>query len=558
MRDKTDAELLRQYYHANSEAAFGEIVARHTDFVYSVALRSVRSSDVACDIAQGVFTDLARKARGLTETTTDRASLAGWLYRSTRYAVLNQIRDEQRRLAHERQAMEELLSHSGGDGASDWSRIQSLLDEAMDDLKEEDREALLLRYFKNQDFRAIGRALGVSDDTAQKRVSRAVGRLRDYLDARGVTLGASGIVTAISANAVQAAPAGLAASISAGVLAAAKLAGASSAVAASTATKTIAMTTLQKVIATALLTAAVGTVAYKQRQVSHLSAKVNSMRMEQAPIAARLADLAKENQRLSNVVMELRSSQSQSQTQFAELMKLRGKAGLSQQYSQEIAKLKSLLAREKSNKAASVPIKRFYQNDPSERLGRMRSFLHLTDDQVEVIRLIMTNQMTSEMMSARSTREQKLRPEATAEIDPESDIKAVLNPEQLAAYPEYQKSERSEVAGLVARSYSQQLAEEFDLAPGKAEALRSSLYELESESANSSLVAAVRRAKLSGNTSDLVNLCLELQESKIEQRIKAIQPFLTPEQLEAYRDQQNEQVGRYSKIVKAEYTKNKN
>jgi hypothetical protein len=114
------------------------------------------------------------------------------------------------------------------------------------------------------------------------------------------------------------------------------------------------------------------------------------------------------------------------------------------------------------------------------------------------------------------------------------------------------------VVGLVARSYTQQLAAEFDLTPEKAEALRSSLYELESEPANSSLVAAVRRAKLSGNTSDLVNLCLELQKSKIEQRIKAIQPFLTPEQLEAYRDQQNEQIGRYSKIVKAEYTKNEN
>src|SRR5207245_8141029 len=120
-----------------------------------------------------------------------------------------------------------------------------LLDEAMHALDDTDRAAVLLRYFENKSLREVGAALGASDDAAQKRVSRAVERLREFFAKRGVTVGASGLVVAITANAVQAAPVGLAVTIST----AAAIAGTTIAAAATaTATKTIAMTTLQKTL----------------------------------------------------------------------------------------------------------------------------------------------------------------------------------------------------------------------------------------------------------------------------------------------------------------------
>src|SRR5437870_3385993 len=67
MHETSDAQLLRDYADRGSEAAFGELVTRHTDFVYSAAVRQVDSPDLACDITQSVFTDLARKARTLAE-----------------------------------------------------------------------------------------------------------------------------------------------------------------------------------------------------------------------------------------------------------------------------------------------------------------------------------------------------------------------------------------------------------------------------------------------------------------------------------------------------------
>jgi len=237
MHEQSDVKLLRDYAEDGHEAAFRELVTRHADLVYSSALRQVNSPDLAGDLAQGVFADLARKARLVAEQMAGGNSLAGWLHRSTRYAALNHRRDTRRRCINEREAMEQFLINS--ESVQDWEYIRPLLDEALDSLDDEDREALLLRYFKNQDFRAIGLALGISDDTAQKRASRAVERLRKFFSKRNITIGASGLVMLVSANAVQAAPVGLTSAIFAAAI---------STSTAMTATKIVAMTTLQKTL----------------------------------------------------------------------------------------------------------------------------------------------------------------------------------------------------------------------------------------------------------------------------------------------------------------------
>ena len=266
MQEQSDAQLLRDYAEHGGEPAFREIVTRHTDLVYSAALRCVNSSDLACDVAQSVFTDLARKARPLADKLVDNASLVGWLYRSTRFAALNQLRDDRRRLAHERQAMEQLLSNS--ETAPDWDRVRAVLDEAMDNLSDEDRDALLLRFFKNHDFRAVGRALGVSDDTAQKRVSRALEKLHEHLTRRGITTTATLLSAVIVANAVQAAPAGLAVTISA----AAVLAGTTFATTTTaTVTKAMALTKIKFITAAiiAALSIPLALVLYQNASLRH-------------------------------------------------------------------------------------------------------------------------------------------------------------------------------------------------------------------------------------------------------------------------------------------------
>jgi RNA polymerase sigma factor (sigma-70 family) len=201
-------DLLRQFARENSQDAFTEIVRRHVNLVYSAAFRQVRSPQLAEEVAQSVFADLARAAKKLNSKTI----LTAWLYSVARRTAIDVIRKESRRQLRDQIAMEMTNMNAT---ANDWTQIEPLLDDAMAALEETDRSAILLRYFENKSLREVGEALGTSDDAAQKRVSRAVEQLREFFSKRNVTIGAGGLAVLISANAVQSAPVGLAATISA-------------------------------------------------------------------------------------------------------------------------------------------------------------------------------------------------------------------------------------------------------------------------------------------------------------------------------------------------------
>ena len=109
--------------------------------------------------------------------------------------------------------MQSILYDSAGDAS--WEQLAPILDEAMAQLKGQDRDALVLRFFENKSLQEIGAALGVEERAAQKRVARSLEKLRAIFAKRGVALTAAIIAGAVSANSVQAAPISLAASISA-------------------------------------------------------------------------------------------------------------------------------------------------------------------------------------------------------------------------------------------------------------------------------------------------------------------------------------------------------
>src|SRR5436309_6065286 len=202
-----DLDLLGKFTRDQSQDAFTALVQRHLDLVYCAALRQVRSPQLAEEVAQSVFTDLARNAARLKSDTI----LTAWLYQVTRRTAINVVRGEARRQLREQIAFEMNAMNAT---ASDWTHIEPILDEAMHALDDTDRTAVLLRYFENKSLREVGATLGTSENAAQKRLARAVERLREFFAKRGVTVGASGLVIVISANAVEGAPVGLAVTIS--------------------------------------------------------------------------------------------------------------------------------------------------------------------------------------------------------------------------------------------------------------------------------------------------------------------------------------------------------
>jgi len=261
MNSQTDQQLLGEYTEHRSESAFTELVQRHIDFIHSAALRLVRDAHLAEDVTQAVFVALAQNARSLTE----RPVLAGWLHRTAQNLAANVVRSDVRRRAREQQAvaMNELFNHESD---PTWADVAPHLDAALGDLNDTDRDALLLRYFDHKSAREIAQLLGISDEAAQKRVHRAVERLRERFAQRGVAVGASGLVALVCLNAVQAAPAGLALKISAAAVLVGTAAHTSTVLASA---KIIAMTTLQKSIVAAALVAAIGSGIYATRHGTH-------------------------------------------------------------------------------------------------------------------------------------------------------------------------------------------------------------------------------------------------------------------------------------------------
>jgi len=209
----TDSQQLLADYVANgSESAFRELVSRYLDLVYSTATRMVDGdTHRANDVAQTVFVDLARMAARLSPDTR----LGGWLHRHTCFVARTVMRGERRRQARERQAVEMSTLDNHPDRA--LAEIAPVLDEAINELGADDREAILLRFFERRNLRGVGEALGTSENVAQKRVARAVQELAALLRRQGFTVPAAALAAGLSASAVKAAPAGLALSIAANV-----------------------------------------------------------------------------------------------------------------------------------------------------------------------------------------------------------------------------------------------------------------------------------------------------------------------------------------------------
>lgn len=206
-----DAELLRGFVERREEAAFAQLVERHLNPVYSTALRMVREPALAEDVAQSVFVQLARKA----PTIREAQSIPGWLYRVTHCQAVNAVRAEQTRRRYEAEAMKDAQP----DLHAAWESISSGLEEAIATLNPAEQDLVVMRYFQNRSWREVGAAVALSEDTVQRRVDRALNKLRAYFGRTGVAVPATVIGLAVAAYAVHAAPAGLAADVTAASLA---------------------------------------------------------------------------------------------------------------------------------------------------------------------------------------------------------------------------------------------------------------------------------------------------------------------------------------------------
>ncbi|MEO8427619.1 MAG: sigma-70 family RNA polymerase sigma factor [Verrucomicrobiota bacterium] len=332
MKSRTDRELLGEYVERDTQAAFAELVRRYIDLVYSVAIRMVMNRQHAEDVTQAVFVVLACQARQLTE----RPVLSGWLHRTTQNLAAKIVRTEVRRRAREQEAATMQLDTPGTEPA--WEQIAPFLDDAISQLSDTDRDALTLRFFERKTARDLGERLGLSEEAAQKRVTRALERLRSVFAKHGLLIPSTALAGAISLQAVQAAPVGLAATVIASI-----------SVAATTGTSTLgilklmASTKLKVCLASLVAAGMAGTIVLQHQTNDKLQSELASLQSQLAEAKSAPAPVMQGD---TDELARLRAEHS-------ELLRLRGEAGRLRQNQAEVARLESDNARLRASQQSS-------------------------------------------------------------------------------------------------------------------------------------------------------------------------------------------------------------
>jgi RNA polymerase sigma factor (sigma-70 family) len=305
-----DATLLRRYAGEQAEEAFAELVGRHIGLVHSAALRQVGGNAAsAADVTQAVFTELARHADRLAR----HPALTGWLYTTTHHLATRHVRSETRRHRREQEAhaMQELLHEPAAEPPPDWTRLRPVLDDAMHELGETDRLAVLLRHFERRPLADVGARLGLSENAARMRVDRALDKLHAKLAKRGVTSTAAALAVALSGQAVTAAPAALTAAVTTAALAAAV-----------TTTSTLGLFTLMTAtklkLTGALLLALTGAAVILQ------SRALQQQRAENGALRQQLAQLTTEAQAARTTAAQNAEELARLRQPQTELLRLRG------------------------------------------------------------------------------------------------------------------------------------------------------------------------------------------------------------------------------------------
>jgi len=181
--DAEDVRLMRLVARGDTRA-FEELIERHQALVAGTAARMLGSNSDVEDIAQQVFIRVWKSARRYVP----RAKFTTWLLKITRNLVFNELRRAKRRAQVPLQAepdLEEIPLKDETNPAPDASlledELQRAIEEAIMQLPESQRMALVLRRYEQLSYEQIAEVLDLSVPAVKSVLFRARTELRSRL-----------------------------------------------------------------------------------------------------------------------------------------------------------------------------------------------------------------------------------------------------------------------------------------------------------------------------------------------------------------------------------------
>jgi len=183
--DVIDVELMRKTALGDLDA-FEELVERHQHRVFGTAVRMLNSQEDAEDIAQQVFVRVWKSAKRYKPT----AKFSTWLMTITRNLVLNEVRRRTRKPIWFLEEQDENASGRVPDQSApnpsktiEQNELETAVDQAISELPEPQRMAVVLRRFEEMPYEEIGQIMKMSVPAVKSLLFRARTTLREKLQA---------------------------------------------------------------------------------------------------------------------------------------------------------------------------------------------------------------------------------------------------------------------------------------------------------------------------------------------------------------------------------------
>ncbi|MFG3130674.1 RNA polymerase sigma factor SigM [Streptomyces tendae] len=178
--DLSDAGLLASHVEGDPDA-FGELVRRHRDRLWAVALRTLGDREEAADAVQDALVSAYRAAH----TFRGQAAVTTWLHRITVNACLDRARKAASRKTapvDDTERLEQLLEpHESASAPAERNDLHRQLLEALGTLPADQRAALVLVDMQGYPVAEAARALDVPAGTIKSRCARGRARLLPLL-----------------------------------------------------------------------------------------------------------------------------------------------------------------------------------------------------------------------------------------------------------------------------------------------------------------------------------------------------------------------------------------